>query len=397
MCDLVTRVLGQGDALPDSGRRRFLQALGATAAAGGLVAAGGRPAAARSVRRRPEPDGHRTRLVLLGTAGGPAWIDGARCGVSSAVVHRGRVHLVDLGAGSQQRLVQSGLCGRSGLGSSLSAVRAVFLTHLHSDHVTDWPALYATGPMNIVGRALPPIEVFGPGDRGTLPRVFPAGRPAPPVFNPDDPTPGISAMTGYLRQAFANDFNDRARDSNFTSPDDLFSVHDIDLTGIWDIDPQGKPPRLRAPISVWEDADVRVTATLVDHHPTAPAFAYRFDTPDGSVVFSGDTGVSDNLIDLAQDADYLVHEVIDPVFVDQLVATLPTEIGDPLRQHLLAAHTTIEQVGRDVAEPAGARNLVLNHLVPGNNATRRWKAAQRGYSGRLIVGEDLLQLPVGRS
>ncbi|WP_051338490.1 hypothetical protein [Streptomyces flavidovirens] len=156
-------------------------------------------------------------------------------------------------------------------------------------------------------------------------------------------------MTGYLRQTFANDFNDRARDSNFTSPDALFSVHDIDLSGTWTIDPQGKPPRLASPVPVWEDADVQVTATLVDHHPTAPAFAYRFDTPDGSVVFSGDTGVSDNLIDLAQDADYLVHEVIDPVFVDQLVATLPAEIGDPLREHLL------------------------------------------------VVGEDLLQLPVGRS
>ncbi|MET9514381.1 MBL fold metallo-hydrolase [Streptomyces sp. NPDC002994] len=396
MCDVVARVLGQGASLPESSRRRFLQALGATTV-GGLAAAGaGAQPAAALTAKRPGASGHRTRLVLLGTAGGPAWLDGDRCGTSSALVHRDRVYLVDLGAGAQQRLVASGLGVRSGLGSSLSAVRAIFLTHLHSDHVTDWPALYATAPMNTVGRTLPAIEVFGPGDRGTLPRLFPAGRPAPPVFSPDDPTPGIAGMTGYLRQAFGHDFNDRARDSNFTSPDALFSVHDIDLSGTWNIDPEGKPPRLTSPLPVWEDGDVRVTATLVDHHPTAPAFAYRFDTPDGSVVFSGDTGVSENLIDLARGADYLVHEVIDPEFVDRLVGTLPPETGGPLREHLLAAHTTIEQVGRDVAEPAGVKNLVLNHLVPGNNPAERWRAAQRGYSGRIVVGEDLLQLPVGR-
>ncbi|MFI6517618.1 MBL fold metallo-hydrolase [Spirillospora sp. NPDC050679] len=392
MCDVVSRAIGQAGALPESNRRRFLQALGATAVAGGALAASARPAAAG-----PRPSKHRTRLVLLGTSGGPAWINGERCGVSSALVHRGRVHLVDLGAGAQQRLVQSGLGGPAGLGTSLSAVRAIFLTHLHSDHITDWPALYATGPMNVVGRKLPPIEVFGPGDRGSLPRVFPENRPAPPLFNPADPTPGIAASTGYLRRAFAADFNDRARDSNFTDPDALFSVHDIDLAGVWKIDPEGKPPRLTSPLRIWEDGDVRVTATLVDHHPTAPAFAYRFDTPDGSVVFSGDTCVSENLIDLARDADYLVHEVIDPAFVDQLVAALPQEIGEPLRGHLLASHTTIEQVGRDVAERAGAKNLVLNHLVPGSPDTRRWKAAQRGYSGRLIIGRDLLELGVGRA
>ncbi|MFI0350365.1 MBL fold metallo-hydrolase [Actinomadura sp. 9N407] len=393
MCDVVARVIGQADSMPENSRRRFLQVLGATAVSSGLLAAGAQPAAARPVGQRPKS---RTRLVLLGTAGGPAWINGARCGVSSALVHRGRVHLVDLGAGAQQRLVQSGLGGPAGLGTSLAAVRAIFLTHMHSDHVTDWPALYATGPMNTVGRKLPPIDVFGPGDRGTLPRVFPANRPAPPLYNPADPTPGIAAMTGYLRQAFAADFNDRSRDSNFTDPNALFSVRDIDLNGVWDIDPQGKPPRLTRPLPVWEDGDVRVTATLVDHHPTAPAFAYRFDTPDGSVVFSGDTGVSQNLIDLAKDADYLVHEVIDPAFVDELVAVLPPEIGEPLREHLLVSHTTIEQVGRDVAEKAGAKNLVLTHLTPGSDDTKRWRPAQRGYSGRLIIGQDLLELNVGR-
>jgi ribonuclease BN (tRNA processing enzyme) len=140
---------------------------------------------------------------------------------------------------------------------------------------------------------------------------------------------------------------------------------------------------------------VAVTATLVDHHPSAHAFAYRFDTPDGSIVVSGDTTVSENLIDLARDSDYLVHEVIDTEFVDHLVGSLPPAQAGPLRAHLLGSHTTIEQVGVTVAQAARARNLVLTHLVPANNPLERWRQARRGYSGRLIVAADLRPITVG--
>jgi ribonuclease BN (tRNA processing enzyme) len=90
-----------------------------------------------------------------------------------------------------------------------------------------------------------------------------------------------------------------------------------------------------------------------------------------------------------------VHEVIDPVFVDQLVATVPPAAQGPLRDHLLSSHTSIERVGRDVAEPAGVKHLVLNHLIPATNPERRWRAAQRGFSGRLTVGADLMELGLG--
>lgn len=186
----------------------------------------------------------------------------------------------------------------------------------------EWPAVDATAPMNIVGRTIEePIQVFGPGDRGSLPRVFPPGRPAPEVFNPAGPTPGIEGMTGCLRQAFAADFNDRARDNNSTGPDAAFDVHDIDLSGIWAPDPEGVPPRL--------------------------------------------------------------------------AAVLPPEIGPAVKKHLLESHTTIEQVGRDVAEVAGAKQLVLSHMVPADNPLSRWREAQKGYSGKLVVGEDLMQFGVG--
>lgn len=393
MCDVLSQIAGQIPNQPEPNRRRFLQAIGVGAASAGLGAMTGVPAAAASPARSRR---HRTELVLLGTAGGPALFGGGRFGTSTAISYAGQVYLVDLGAGSFLRLQQSGLApSQPGVPNALSPVRGIFFSHLHSDHTTDWPAVYITGPTNAIGRTHGPIAVRGPGRRGTLPRVYPPGRPAPAVIHPDDPTPGIAAMTDHISRAYAQDLNDRARDSNFADPAALFDVQDIDLTGIWSVDAEGRPPRLDAPIPVLEDGDVRVTATLVDHAPTAPAFAYRFDTPDGSIVVSGDTTVSENLIDLANGADYLVHEVIDPIFVDGIAASLPPEIAEPTKAHLLGAHTTIEQVGRDVAEPAGVKNLVLTHFVPGSARKSQWQKAKRGYHGRLILGEDLMHLGVG--
>lgn len=386
MCELLNRAAA---AAPS--RRGVLGGIGTALLGGGLAMAVGQPGAEAA----PRPGArHRTRLVLLGTGGGPIVLSGDRMGIATAVVYKNDIYVVDLGHGAAVQLYRSGLLGNP---SAPANVRAIFFTHMHSDHTVEWPSLYATAHVNLVARADEPFRVFGPGDRAVPPRTFPPDRPAPGPVNPDGPISGISAMTSYLRQAFAADFEDRIRDANMTDPNKLFTTHDIDISPYWTVDAAGIPPRLPAGtrIPVWRDGDVTVTATLVDHRPTAPAFAYRFDTPDGSVVISGDTAPSENLIDLAKGADYLVHEVIDPRYVDELAATLPPEIREPARQHLLASHTTIEQVGRDVAERARARNLVLTHLVPMNNPTSRWRAAQRGYSGKLIVGQDLMQLGVG--
>ena len=397
MCDVIGSAL-RALTNVDISRRGLLRAAGTTAtvaALGTATASCGTMTSTASTAAAEAGSAARTRLVLLGTAGGPTILDPARAGTSTAVVHDDGVYLVDLGFSAHQRLVAAGL-GGDGLGNGFGGIRSILFTHLHSDHVTEWPAVYATAPTNIAGR-LPdtPIQVFGPGGRGVLPRIFPAGRNIGDPVNPADPTPGIVAMTGYVRQAWASDFNDRIRDSSFLDPAEMFAVHDIDVSGFWSgIDSHGVPPRLTEPIPVWTDGDVRITATLVDHHPTAPAFGFRFDTPDGSIVISGDTCPSENLIDLARGADYLVHEVIDPQFVEALVERLPAEQAGPLRAHMLESHTTIDQVG-PVAEAAGVDTLVLSHLAPAHNPPERWQEAQKGFSGRLIVGDDLMQLPVG--
>ena len=393
MCHVLHEAVAS---IPSPDRRRLLSMVGLGAVGAVAAPALRTPAAAAAPGARSRST-TRTRVVLLGTAGGPAVLDGGRHGASTAIAFEDKVYVVDLGIGAFGRLQQSGLAPDTGLGSALSWVRGIFFTHLHSDHTVDWPTTYAVGSMNVVGRSGGPIQVFGPAPRDTLTRVFPPTRPAPAVVSPDEPMPGTASMTRHLRNAFAQDFNDRLRDSNFPDPDSLFEVHDIDHSAVWTVGPEGVPPRLATPIAIWKDGEVTVTATLVDHHPTAPAYGYRFDTPDGSVVVSGDTCVSANLIDLARGADVLVHEVIDPEFVDRLTATLPPETAGPVRKHLLESHTTIEQVGRDVAEPAGVGTLALSHLVPATNPVSRWRQARRGFSGDLVVGEDLTVIPVGRA
>lgn len=395
MCDVLAQAMAE---MPAPSRRNLLRGVSALGLGAAVASTGTLSAAdAAVVRRSRGVSRSRTRLVLLGTAGGPvAWGSG-RSGVSTAVAYEDKVYIVDLGLGSFQRLGESDLVPPDTTNTALTNVRGIFFTHMHSDHLADWPGLFITAPTNATGRTSPAIKVFGPGDRGVLPAAFPPNRPAPPLFNPENPTPGVVGMTSYLRQAFASDLNDRSRDTNTAGPDPLFDIKEIDLAGIWTITPEGVPPRLTSPIAVFEDGPVRITATLVDHHPTAPAFAYRFDTPDGSVVVSGDTNVSQNLIDLAHDADYLVHEVIDPTFVDKVVANFPPATGAAIKQHLLAAHTTIEQVGRDVAEAAGVKHLVLSHLIPGNNPESRWQGARSGYSGRVTVGKDLMTFGVGKT
>jgi ribonuclease BN (tRNA processing enzyme) len=392
MCEVV----GQAMQLAMS-RRALLRSAGVAAAAG--VAAGGvgtSPAVASNGAPPPAPPGrkHRTRLVLLGTAGGPS-VCPVRAGISSALVVEDAVYLVDCGHSTPQRFVQAGLGTPSRPGNrAFEGLACIFLTHLHSDHTVEYPAFQITGMWNGLDDPAKPVNVFGPGDRGGLPPVF-GNRPAPPVVEPQDPTPGTEKMTAYLRKAFATDLNDRIRSSGGVDPASVFAVHDIPLPAGVPIPVDANPMPAVAPFAVFEDERVKVTATIVNHAPVFPSFAFRFDTEDGAVTFSGDTNPSDNLVRLATGTDILVHEVIDRTWVEALFPEPRTPAAQATVGHLLESHTAIEDVG-PVAERAGAGTLVLTHLAPVNNPDSRWMQAQKGYSGRLVVGQDLLQLGVGR-
>jgi ribonuclease BN (tRNA processing enzyme) len=150
------------------------------------------------------------------------------------------------------------------------------------------------------------------------------------------------------------------------------------------------------PVEVFRDDErgVVVSAALVQHAPVFPAFGYRFDTPTGSVAFSGDTGECDNVVRLAKDADVLVHEVIDLPSLESRIRHLPN--FESVRNHLAMSHSTPEQVGR-IATAAGVRTLVLSHLVPGDIelAEEQWEAAVRPhFDGEIICGVDLDEFPI---
>ncbi len=343
-------------------------------------------------------DQARSRLVLLGTAGGPTWWPNTdRCGISSAVMVGDATYLVDCGEGVGKRLQQAVGGPASSNFETLKTLRALFLTHLHSDHTVDYPNLLLHGLYSGLDRPSPPLKVFGPGSRGQMEPVFsPPGRTAnaPEIVNPENPTPGISDMTNYLSQAYAADLNDRMRDNGKRSLKVLVETHDIAIPSISGFkSPNETPSPDMEPFKIFEDDRVRVSAILVDHFPVWPAFAFRFDTDEGSVVFSGDTAPNKNLIKLARGADVLVHEVIVTDWINRLFPEPRSAADEGLRQHLLNAHTPVEQVGK-VAEAAGVAKLVLSHIVPGNATNDQLSAAKDGFSGELIIGRDLMTIPL---
>jgi ribonuclease BN (tRNA processing enzyme) len=124
------------------------------------------------------------------------------------------------------------------------------------------------------------------------------------------------------------------------------------------------------------------------------ALAYRVDGPDRSIVVSGDTARSPDLVRLAAGADVLVHEVMFPAAVDRLAARAPNAAA--FRNHLLTSHTSAEDAGR-VAADAGVKTLVLSHFVPPDDPTiteAMWAdAAGQHFHGRIIVGRDLMEIP----
>lgn len=333
----------------------------------------------------------RPRVVTLGTAGGPRWWPGAdageRSGIATAVIVGDRAYLVDAGHGVGRQLNLAGI--------QVSSLRAVFLTHLHSDHTVDLASLALFG-MFTFGAEQHPIRIIGPGDRGALPPAAShAVVPPSPVFA-EQPTPGTAAMFHHLMAAHATDLNDRVLDALRPSPLDHFLPEDIRVPEDSGYHPNDNPtPDDVRPFEVYADELVTVTATLVRHPPIAPAFAFRFDTAAGSVTISGDTAPCDNLVRLARDTDLLLHEAID---FDWVLRTYSG--GGPTAQASIEHHTkshTSPQQAVDIANAAGAKALALHHLVPGTAPRSVWESAAQRCHGSFFVPDDLDVLPFGTS
>ncbi|RBY78687.1 MBL fold metallo-hydrolase [Geodermatophilus sp. TF02-6] len=317
-----------------------------------------------------------TVLTLLGTSGGPQ-AEYGRTGTSTVLTVEGHDYVVDAGRSSVTQYLNAGL--------EFSALAGMFITHLHADHLADYYNYFLLegGEPNAEKDNLSgPLTVYGPGPAGGLPP-----QPTPPVATiaPENPTPGIKDLTDRLNEGYAYSYNVFMRDTGIRDVESLQDIHEIAVPDVG-AGPANTAPSME-PFTIFEDDRVSVSAILVPHGPVFPAFAFRFDTDKGSVAFSGDTKLSDNVVRIAQGADVLVHEVIDLEFIK-----LFGHVAPDLLQHLENSHTTTSQVAK-VAQSAGVEHLVLTHLVPSNPRLipdLAWEVqCGIGFSGRVHVGNDL--------
>ena len=146
---------------------------------------------------------------------------------------------------------------------------------------------------------------------------------------------------------------------------------------------------------VMQDERVKVTAAVVHHPPIAPAFAFRIDGPDRSIVFSGDTSMSDAVIALAKNADVLVHEAEDMAAVEKLIRSMPGRNVEAGLKHHYETHTSGEDVGK-VAAAANVKKLVFSHIGPIADDPALpdilSNAARKNFSGDIVVGKDLMEI-----
>lgn len=357
---------------PETSRRALLGAMAASAVAAAPLLTSS-PATAAPTSSSDAA----VSLVLLGTNGGPPPL-ADRYGISSALVVNGRTYVVDCGRGAVTQYLRAGL--------SMPSLAGIFLTHLHADHIVDYYSfpLLAAGASGAQGFRSP-IEVHGPGSAGISSTV--TGAPGP--------VPGTVEMTKLAGQAYAASPTFFMTEHAGIDPATLLNVHDVlppSAAGA----SAGHTAPVMAPFTVMENDDVLVTAVLVPHGAVFPAYAYRFDTDHGSVVFSGDTAPTPNVITLARNADVLVHEALYP---DGLAGLGLTQA---LIDHILSSHTDVAELGRIAAE-SGVGTLVATHLSPGQRSVvsdSTWRKLLResartaDFGGRVLLGTDLMHLPV---
>src|SRR5579875_2437127 len=255
MCDLCSA----GDSIDrpknSLGRRSVLAAAAATPA---LVALSNAARAEAKPRRQSHLE-----LVLLGTKAGPP-IDPLRTGIASALIVDGATYLIDCGRSSATQYIRAGL--------KLKALRGMFLTHLHADHIADYYNFFLLGGSvpNQEGDSMPDVvPVYGPGPAGGLPPKFGGG--ISPTIDPSDPTPGIADLTKSCDSAYAYSSNVFMRDMGIRDIRDLADVHEITVPNVGATYENTAP--VMDPFVVMQDENVRVLAILVPHGPVFPSFA----------------------------------------------------------------------------------------------------------------------------
>jgi ribonuclease Z len=271
-------------------------------------------------------------VTLLGTGSPEPAID--RFGPSTLVQAGDQALVFDVGRGTNQRLAQVGL--------SVDRINAIFLTHLHSDHVVGIPDLWLTGWLRT--RSNKPLNVFGP--------------------------PGTTQMMEHLHQAFDGDIQDHVTfEPDLPRAGSEFRAAEVQ------------------PGVVYESQGVRVAAVRVEHTGVLPAFGYRVDYRGRSVVLSGDTRSSPDLLTFSAGATVLIHEVYDTS--DEYLKQ------NPRTARVRTAHVSAAEAG-EVFRRVHPKLAVYSHIVLRGLTVSDLVARTRStYSGPLVVGEDLMRFIIG--
>ena len=270
-----------------------------------------------------------SHVILLGT--GTPNPNASISGQGTAIVYGKRFFLFDTGPGIERSIRAANL--------SVKGPEATFITHLHSDHTLGYPDLILT---SWVMQRRNSLEVYGPK--------------------------GLQRMTDLLLEAYSEDITVRSTGLEKELPENLkVNVHEIN-TGV-----------------VYDSAGVKVTAIPVLHGNWPIAYGYRIDTPDRSIVISGDTRPCDALIAASHNVDVLIHEV----YAMEVKKPEKRPGGEFWSQYLDSFHTSTIQLGQ-IAEKVKPKLLVLDHILRGgvSDETLINEIRKGGYTGKVIVGKD---------
>jgi len=328
-------------------RRNFLQATAGAAALSALPAL----SLAQSSSGPPKKG---TRFITLGTRSGPT-PDVHRAQCSNVLITNGAAYVIDAGDGVSRRLIR--------LGVNFRTIGDIFISHPHSDHtgglggLMSW--LYDRGDPTKV------VNIYGP--------------------------PGTVASVDGLLQFLTVNAEIRISDGTRTIPaTKLFRAKD---TGVG---------------MIFQDSNLKVTSVENTHFhfpPGSPAFgkyksySYRFDAADRSIVFTGDTGPTEAVADLARGADLLVSEATNPVeeFKEEQIKAgrwqlMTSEEQKNMIRHHIEEHLLPEDLGK-IAARANVKAVVMTHLQPSPNDdySRYINDVKRYYSGQVFVAKDLME------
>ena len=276
----------------------------------------------------------KTQIVFLGT--GTPHPDPNRMGASVAIVVNATAYIVDAGTGVVRRAQAAAQAGIPAL--TPRKLHLLFITHLHSDHTLGYPDLIFT-PW--IKHRTEPLEVYGP--------------------------PGIKAMTQHILMAWSEDIGIRTRGLEHGNTTGYTpNVHEI------------------TPGVIYQDSNVTVKAFLVRHGSWPEAFGYRFETPDRTIVLSGDTSPAQSIVDNCNGCDVLIHEV----YTEKGYASSDTA----WRSYIRNFHTSTTELA-DIASRAKPHLLILYHQMWFGDSTDTEASMlaeiRRNYKGRVVSAHDL--------